>query len=121
MGAIPLAALSIGGSSQAPIPATRDGAALDNRPVIDAIAGPKRRGKNVFDNDDLAAPFRKVAEFKTENRSSSQHKFLSGCALYVERLFLDLIVDYASFRIYLPELRLPGERCFSRPFQSLRK
>ena len=51
MEAIPLAGLSIGGSSQAPIPATCE--AIQTLPMV-----------LVFDNEDLAAPFRKVAEFQ---------------------------------------------------------
>jgi hypothetical protein len=64
MEAIPLAALSIGGSSQAPIPATRDRVYLGQTPGDCRDRRSKRRGKNVFDNEDLAAPFRKVAEFQ---------------------------------------------------------
>ena len=113
MEAIPLAALSIGGSSQAPIPATRDRVCLGQSPGDCRDRRSKRRGKTtvfhshlreaglrfinaddiarelkitsyeaaeltdalrrelvrqresfVFDNEDLAAPFRKVAEFQ---------------------------------------------------------
>jgi ABC-type Mn2+/Zn2+ transport system ATPase subunit len=60
---------------------------LDKRLVIVAIAGPNGAGKTFSTTKILPLLSAKWPSSKTENRSSSQHWFLSGCALYVERAF----------------------------------